>query len=215
MKVLRSLAKWFLYCLLIPVSYLLVALILSAITVNAEDKHPDTAKSIFLKTNGVHLDIVIPKAHLSDSLMAGLNHKSSDKYFAFGWGDENFYINTPTWGDITFSTAFTAAFLKSSTLVHVTRYPAKGAGWIEIKASDSQLEKLNVYIADTFTIDVSGEKLLLEDKGYGRNDDFYKAKGSYSCFNTCNSWVNTGFKESGMKSCLWTPFDFGLMMKHD
>ena len=59
-----------------------------------------------------------------------------------------------------------------------------------------------------------GTKIILKNKGYTSNDDFYKAKGNYSCFKTCNSWVNTGFKESGLTSCLWTPFDFGLLNKY-
>ncbi|REG87882.1 uncharacterized protein DUF2459 [Winogradskyella sediminis] len=58
-------------------------------------------------------------------------------------------------------------------------------------------------------------KIILENQGYSSIDDFYKAKGSYSCFKTCNSWVNSAFKESGLKSCLWTPFDFGLMNKYE
>ncbi|MBL4888255.1 MAG: DUF2459 domain-containing protein, partial [Flavobacteriaceae bacterium] len=46
------------------------------------------------------------------------------------------------------------------------------------------------------------------------NDDFYKANGSFSCLKTCNSWANSAFKESGLKSCFWTPFDFGLINKY-
>jgi len=52
---------------------------------------------------------------------------------------------------------------------------------------------------------------MLEGSGYGSKDDFYRANSSYSCFKTCNTWVNTAFKESGLKAALWTPFDFGLM----
>jgi hypothetical protein len=60
----------------------------------------------------------------------------------------------------------------------------------------------------------TGEKIILSERGYTRKDDFYKANGRYSLFKTCNSWVNLGFKESGLKACLWTPFDFGLLRKH-
>jgi len=57
--------------------------------------------------------------------------------------------------------------------------------------------------------------MILPDKGYTKIDDFYRAKESYSYFNTCNSWVNKGFKESGIKACYWTPFDFGLLKKFE
>ncbi|WP_415191628.1 DUF2459 domain-containing protein [Psychroserpens sp.] len=32
-------------------------------------------------------------------------------------------------------------------------------------------------------------KIILKNKGYDSIDDFYKSKGSYSCFKTYNSWV--------------------------
>lgn len=74
---------------------------------------------------------------------------------------------------------------------------------------------MNAYLQNTFETDKNGMKIILENKGYSSTDDFYKSKGGYSCFKTCNSWVNTGFKESGLKSCLWTPFDFGLLNKYE
>lgn len=124
-------------------------------------------------------------------------------------------MNTPTWGDLTFSNAFEAIFLRSTTLMHVTRYKHKRSNWIEIKVNNSELEKLNSYLFDTFELNQAGLKIILKNKGYTSTDDFYRSKGSYSCFKTCNSWVNTGFKESGLKSCLWTPFDFGLLNKYE
>jgi len=206
--------KWLLYSLLIPVLYVLISLLLSAITVNTTVSNDLKNKSIYLSTNGVHLDVIIPKQDIDTLLLAGLKHTTKDQYLAFGWGDENFYINTPTWGDLTFSNAFKAIFLKSSTLMHVTRYHTKYTNWVEVKVNQTELNAINTYILNTFKTDSQNAKLILENKGYTAIDDFYKAKGSYSCFKTCNSWVNTAFKNSGLKACLWTPFDFGLMHKY-
>ena len=101
---------------------------------------------------------------------------------SFGWEDENFYINTPTWGDLTFNNAFSAMFLKSSTLLHITRYKQKRSDWIEIKVNESELKKLNSYLQNTFKVNEDGNKIILENKGYSSIDDFYKSKGSYTCF---------------------------------
>lgn len=214
MKTIRKIMIWFFYFLLIPIVYLLVSLLLSAITVDRIESNENGEKLIYLNTNGVHLDIVIPKENSSSSLLKGIEYDQSDNYLAFGWGDENFYINTPTWGDLTFKNAFNAMFLKSSTLVHLTRYRSKGSDWIPIKVSESELKKLNAYLQQTFKTDENGQKIILKNQGYSAIDDFYKAKGSYSCFKTCNSWANSAFKESGLKACFWTPFDFGLMNKY-
>jgi len=215
MKLVKKTLKWLSYFLLIPVTYIIVSLILTAITIDREIENPTADNTIYLSTNGVHLDIVIPKTHIDSLLLSGIKQSPTDNYLAFGWGDENFYINTPTWGDLTFKNAFSALFLNSSTLMHVTRHRYKRSDWVEIKITTSELRKLNTYILSTFKTNESGNKILLENKGYSSSDDFYRAKGSYSCLKTCNSWVNSGFKESGLKSCLWTPFDFGLLNKYD
>jgi uncharacterized protein (TIGR02117 family) len=215
MKIVKKVIKWILYFLLIPFTYIIISLILSLITVDRKANSENLDKLIYLNTNGVHLDIVIPIKNLDSLVLSGIKHHRNEKYLSFGWGDKNFYINTPTWGDLTFSNAFKAMFLKSSTLMHVTRHKQKRSDWIEIKVNKSELQKLNSYLLNTFEVNENGMKIILENKGYSSTDDFYKSKGSYSCFKTCNSWVNTGFKESGLKSCFWTPFDFGLMNKYE
>ena len=214
MKLIKKIFKWMLYLLLIPLTYFIISLIFTYITIDKKfNDNNDT--SIYLSTNGVHLDIIIPKEKLSDKLLFGVKSNSSDKYLAFGWGDENFYVNTPTWNDLTLSNAVSAMFLKSSTLMHVTKFKVQGNNWVEIKISEFELKKLNTFLQNSFKTNDVGRKIMLENKGYSSKDDFYKANGSYSCFNTCNSWVNMGFKQSGLKSCLWTPFDFGLLGKYN
>ncbi|MDN5204542.1 DUF2459 domain-containing protein [Fulvivirgaceae bacterium BMA10] len=214
MKTIKKIIKWILFVLAIPASYLIVSLILTLITVNNTESKVDNTETIYLSTNGVHLNIILKKKDLDKSLLKGLVHSPSDNFFSLGWGDEVFYLNTPTWSDLTFRTAFNAAFLKSPSLIHLTRYTHAQSNWVEIKISRSELSKINELILQSFSTDTNGEKILLKGKGYSDNDDFYKAKGNYTCFKTCNSWVNTIFKKSGLKSCLWTPFDFGLINKY-
>ena len=132
MKILKKALKFFACILLIPVLYLLISLLLTAITVNKDIVNSKSEESIFISTNGVHLDIIIPVKQIDFKLIKGLNINDAN-YLSFGWGDENFYLNTPTWGDLTFSNAFSAMFLKSNTLIHLTRYNQKRSNWIEVK----------------------------------------------------------------------------------
>lgn len=214
MKIIKNILKWICYVLLLPITYLLVSLLLTFITIDRKNEDLTADKAIYLTTNGVHLEMVIPLRHCDNLLLKDLNIKTSDKYVSFGWGDENFYINTPNWSDLTVKNAFIALFLKSPTLLRVTRYKSKHSGWIKIKVADQELNKLNSYIIASFKTDDNKKKVLLKNQGYSAIDDFYKAKGNYSIFYTCNSWVNNGFKKSGLKACLWTPFDFGLIRKY-
>ena len=215
MKIVKKIIKWGLYFLLVPLTYVIISLILSSITIDRIASNESSENLIYLNTNGVHLDFVIPIENVDSLVLSGIKYNRNEKYLSFGWGDENFYINTPTWEDLTFSNAFSAMFLESSTLIHVTRYKQKRSDWVEIKVTETELRKLNNYLLNTFEINEDGMKIILENKGYSSIDDFYKSKGSYSCLKTCNSWVNIGFKESGLKSCLWTPFDFGLLNKYE
>lgn len=214
MKIVNKIIKYLLYFLLIPIFYIVVSMILSSITIdrNVTTGRPD--KTIYLASNGVHLDIVIPKEGIESKLLSHLRHKPNENYLAFGWGDKEFYLNTPTWNDLTLKTAFKAVFLKGPSLIHITRYQNIKSHWIEIKITESELKKLNNYFYETFELNNNEEKILLKSQGYTTRDDFYKAKGSFSFYKTCNSWVNTGFKKSGLKACFWTPFDFGLMNKY-
>jgi uncharacterized protein (TIGR02117 family) len=199
------------YTLLVPVTYIVISLILTYIPVSEKTEGSSKEHIIYLTTNGVHSDIVLPKKLIISELLKDQKYHPKEQYFAFGWGEENFYINTPTWGDLTFSTAFRAAFLKSNTLVHVTRYRSKREKWIAVPVTNSQLQKLNTYILASFDEDTS-KKQIVEGATYTPDrDNFYKAHGNYMFYKTCNTWVNTALKESDMKASLWTPFDFGIL----
>ncbi len=215
MKIFRKVLKWFLYFLLIPISYLIISLILTFITVNKTELNVENNKEVYLSTNGIHLNIIISINDLSSELKDGLEFSKDEKYFSFGWGDENFYLNTPTWNDLTFGTTFNALFLKSSTVIHLTKYKFKYNSWTKVILSNYELVRLNQFISKSFKTDVNGNKIIIPNSGYSNSDTFYRANGSYSCFRTCNSWVNEAFKESGLKSSLWTPFDFGLINKYE
>jgi len=215
LKTFNKILKWITYFLAIPVFYLIISLILTAITIEKSKDNSENNNGIFLNTNGVHLEVIIPKSYMDTNLLKDLVLTENEEYISFGWGDENFYINTPTWNDLTFKNAFRAVFLKGGSLLHVTRYKYKSKDWVEVRIDTTELDILNQYIQDSFKKDDKGNKIILAGIQYATNDNFYKAKGNYSPFKTCNTWVNTGFKKSGLKSCYWTPFDFGLINKYE
>lgn len=194
----------------LPVLYFIVAVVLSYITVNTAQPKQQT-ETIYLSTNGVHLDIIIHTSDISPNLKTGL--VGSSNYYAFGWGDENFYLNTPTWADLTFKNGFSALFLNSSSLMHVTRFDTAQPDWIEVKLTTVQLRRLNQQLIASFKTDTNGNKIPLPNAGYTPMDEFYKAHGSYTLFYTCNTWANNIFKKSGLTASYWTPFDKGLLSK--
>ena len=202
--------KIVLFIILPPALYFTIAMILTFITVN---KHPVTSsqnQTIFLSSNGIHLDIILPVDKLSPALKKGLTLSKESKYTAFGWGDKDFYLNTPNWSDLSLKTAFKAMFLPSETLMHVSQYKHVSENWTTVHLTTEELKKINQLINQSF----GQHKIKIPNSGYGKNDTFYKATGSYSILKTCNTWVNNIFKNSGLKACLWTPFSFGLESKY-
>jgi len=209
-RILKNIAKIIGLLIAIPIIYIVVSLLLTIIPISEKESDQPKTHTVYVATNGVHADLVLPKNLIDQAILKDQIIRTNDTYFAFGWGEENFYINTPTWGDLTFATAFRAAFLESKTLLHVTRYRTVNSDWIPIKITDDQLSKLNTYVAQTFD-ETSGKKVIVDGATYTTSqDNFYRAKGNYMFYRTCNSWLNRGLKESGMKGSLWTPFDFGV-----
>jgi uncharacterized protein (TIGR02117 family) len=202
--------------------YLGSAWALSRITVEAE---PDTAPvvSVYLKTNGVHSDIVMPVTTSIknwDDRIPYKNTRSGDttcRYIAFGWGSKGFYLETPTWNDLKASTAFNAAFGLGTSAMHTTYYPGiqEDENCIQLGITMEQYQRLVAFIEKSFQNDSSGNAIVIgENARYGNYDAFYEAKGNYNLFHTCNTWTNDALKAAGQKACWWTPFDTGIFYQY-
>jgi len=194
--------------------YFLMAYVGSNITVNKNQGDDIKTHTLFVGTNGVHSDIIIPIALLDSNQLKNIYYQEGEQYLSMGWGDKNFYINTPEWADLTFKNAVTAMFWKSATLMHVTRYSGEKNGWRKVLVSDAQLKKLIEYAFADFSLEANNQYQMLKGQSYSTNDNFYEAQGSYHCFKTCNTWTNSVLKRSGLPASLWTPFDFGMMDKY-
>ncbi|KAF0238318.1 MAG: hypothetical protein FD181_1129 [Prolixibacteraceae bacterium] len=191
--------------------YFAAALVLSYLKTHPPKQDCPADKEIYITTNGVHLDIVMHMENLESEFMKKLEILPGTKYVSFGWGDKEFYLNTPEWKDLTFKTAFKALFLKSETAMHVTFYRGFGAHWKPLKLCGPQLAALNRYIGDSFKKNEHGKLQKIAAPGYYDNDAFYEATGSFSLFKTCNVWVNKALKEIGVPTSVWSPFDFGVL----
>jgi uncharacterized protein (TIGR02117 family) len=200
------------------VLYVVAALSISKISVNADVAQKDKAIEIFILSNGVHTDIVVPvKNELKDWSKEIRFHQTKSKdslvnYVAFGWGDKGFYLNTPEWSDLKASTALNAAFGLSSSAMHTTFYKnmQENASCKKIKISAEEYQKLVTYISESFECDSSKRVQWISNYSYGKRDAFYEAKGSYNLFYTCNTWANNALKIANQKASLWTVTDTGI-----
>ncbi|PHN03268.1 TIGR02117 family protein [Flavilitoribacter nigricans] len=191
--------------------YLLAGLILSLAATRPEKQNCSQKHTIYIGTNGVHLDIILPRELLGDSLSGALLSPTDIRYLAFGWGDKGFYLETPTWAELEVSVALEALFWKSGTAMHLTHYRRQYGSWRLIDLCPDQLQRLQTYIWHGFAKDGEGRLIEIPRAGYTRMDHFFEAVGHYSCLKTCNNWVNIGLKRAGLKTAVWSPFDLGVL----
>lgn len=204
-----------------PVVYFFVAIILSVIPVNSKTSKPAQKKyPMFLSSNGVHIDIVLP---VSDSIVNWFEKIKFERkiqpfihYLSFGWGNKEFYIHAPEWSDLTLKTALDALFLKGGAVLHVSPYHSisEDRNTFRIQLSETEYRQLVNYITASFKTDSSGSFIPFGQIKYSQYDTFYESTMRYSLFNTCNTWTNRALKKSGIKSCLWTPFDKGILYQY-
>jgi uncharacterized protein (TIGR02117 family) len=205
----------------LPLLYLLAAVVGGLIPANAGWKQPRSGITIFVETNGVHTWIVMPavRPEMDWRRLAPASDiddpRRAGDYVAIGYGNRDFYLNTPAWKDLTMRRALGAAFGNGPSLLHVyhERDPAPSPDRRPLILSTAQYRRLAAAIARSFATDTEGRTIALRGRGYGASDVFYEAKGRYNLFSTCNEWSGARLREAGVRIGLWTPFAQSIMWR--
>jgi uncharacterized protein (TIGR02117 family) len=201
------------------VAYGAAGLIGGSIPANARWRPPATGVTIFVETNGVHTDLVVPVAaagidwrdlvrpeDIADPRYAGYDH------LAFGWGEARFYLETPTWADVRPGTVLRAALGSDRTLVHVEHIPAPEIGpeARRIVLRPEEYRRLAAFIRASFAPARPDARPNIFH-GYGDYDAFYSGTGRYDAVMTCNAWTGAALRAAGVRVGLWTPFAVTVM----
>ncbi|MFA5713943.1 MAG: TIGR02117 family protein [Bacteroidales bacterium] len=218
-KIRSSLLLSLLSPLILVLIYLLFGWSASKIVIGAEIENREGVV-LYLISNGKHTDIALPvKNGTKDwsELFPYSLLRTKDTLFthiAFGWGDQGFFLDMPTWDDLTFKLAFNALFWLNKTAMHVTYHkePTVGELCRKLEIGEQQYLQLVEFIEKKFKRGPEGSFIKIEtDAHYGTNDTFWEANGRYSLLYSCNSWTNSALKTIGEKHLLWTFFDKPLL----
>ena len=174
------------------------------------------AVQAWVLSNGVHTDFVFPiRSTATDwqQLFPLVDFKAvppDAEFITIGWGDREFYLNTPTWADLTASRAVGALLGGNRALIHVSylQRGQLGNGAYKLPLSQAQYAQLVDYVRATLP---SGQAIPITSAHYGDNDAFYEAEGGYNLFETCNTWTGRGLRHAGVTASRWTPFDFNVV----
>ena len=214
---------FFISCILI---FLTCAFIFSRITIEG-NKEKNSIHSVFLMKSGIHVDFLLPisnefKDWQEEFPISNTRSKDSTyKKIAIGWGSKDFYMNTPTWDDLTLKIFLISNFGLGSSAIQVKYYTdtlPKDSKITSLKLSNNQYKKLVKYIETSLKRSKTNNSSFILPKNpkvLTENNSFYDAKQTYSLLLTCNTWINNGLKASGQKACLWTPDAGGIFYQHE
>lgn len=208
---LKKIAKRGLLVFALPfVLYALAAIGLSVLPTFSQPIDCPDRQTIYVGSNGIHLSIILPRTLLPERLPGLGRLPQQAEFVSFGWGDRQFFLQTPTWEDLSFSIALKAIFWPTEAVLHVNGHERTYASWYSLALCPNQVDSLRHYIMDTFQYHGEDNQTVMEYAGYTRTDRFYGAKGQYSLMKTCNNWVNQGLQKAEVPTSLWSPFAFGV-----
>ncbi|TDS13996.1 TIGR02117 family protein [Sphingobacterium paludis] len=182
--------------------------------------YADNGVKVFLLSNGVHTDIVLPIQHKGmdwSEVFPYANTKGRDtiqNWIAIGWGDKGFYLHTPEWKDLKLKTALVAGLGIGESALHVTYYKAleEDTYCRATKITEAQYQRLIDYVMQSLEKDAQGRAMLITTEAqYNEHDAFYEAMGAYNMLFSCNTWTNNALKYANMPAGIWTVFDKGIL----
>jgi uncharacterized protein (TIGR02117 family) len=203
---------------IVAVSY--AALTLAGLTpVNRTYVPSPDGIAIYIASNGVHTDIMVPiTTNVFDwrtILLAEHFQQSttSFEYVALGWGDREFYVNTPAWEDMSAITTARAMLLPTDTIMHAQfgYVRSESDSFRKVSLSVAQYERLVASLRSSFQLDTVGNPIRLNVEPYNRLDCFYRGAGTYHALNTCNCWTGRMLRETGVKAGWFTPTPNSVM----
>jgi uncharacterized protein (TIGR02117 family) len=190
-------------------AFLIAALIGGAIPVHSAYRAPAKGVRIWVVDNGVHTDLVLPvaEAGVDWSQLIGPDafpDRRAHTHLSFGWGDRDFYLNTPSWSDARPGRIVRALLGGGATVMHVERMlaPEPGPDVRVVMLRPEAYRRLAAFVAATFA--PGGAPV----RAYGPNDAFYPALRRYSAVHSCNDWTGRALREAGVRMGAWTPMAF-------
>ena len=158
----------------------------------------ETPRSIYVIHHGsLHTGLAVKRSDIPPGLWPANRDYAKFKYLEIGWGEDDGYrkpltsaiaMNALTGSrrTVLLADGFSAVREK----VHAPRFTV-----IQVDLSDRGFARLCRHIEQTYAFDEAGRPIRLE-KGW------YRARGTYSAFRTCNTWAAEGLRQAG---CPITP----------
>jgi len=161
----------------------------------------DSLKTIYLIKQRWHTAIVFHTEDVDTTILPEVKYFKGAELIDIGWGDEAFYQHPDFDWDLAYQALFypTPSTLRvEGIFISMIEYFNLSEIVVELKITNEQLKILQGYISDTIWRDEKNQHKVLSTQ-YLNRVYFLKANGEYHLFNTCNTWLAKGLKQSGLE----------------
>lgn len=209
--------------------YILLGYGLAAIRVDGAEPGPGETIEIGIFSSPVHTDLLLPVHTEIVDWAAWLPASAFDRpvggqpFVSFGWGDRGFYLETPTWSDLTVKNALVAVAGIGASVMHV-EYRAAPADYVDFEAFQMRRARIDrehyralvAFVQASFQRDAAGRPVpipfpaALAGAYWNGPSGFYEAVGHYSLVQTCNVWTTAAMRTAGLPTPWWSPFPGGV-----
>lgn len=174
---------------------------------------------LFVRSNGVHTDLVLPVEHGGRDwrkLVPPKHFKRPDPhhtYVAFGWGDRGFYLDVPTWSDLTVGAGLRAMTGQGPAAMHITYMPTPTVSEHvrAFRVTATEYEAIAAHVQSSLALSGDGSVKQIHSPWQEEHDGLFEAHSAYSPFQTCNEWTRQGLAKAGLPTARWAVFPFAVM----
>jgi Protein of unknown function (DUF2459) len=157
------------------------------------DRTAGQVRTVYIVHHGaLHTGLTVRRADIPRGHWPASRDYAASNYIEVGWGDDDGYRKPLTSG-----IALKALMGDNRTVVLadgfsqlVRKYRDPKFTVLAVDLSETGLSRLCDHIQQTYALDERGRPIRL---GAG----WYRARGTYSAFNTCNTWIATGLRKAG------------------
>lgn len=158
----------------------------------------EAVRTVYVINHGtLHTGLAVKRSDIPHGVWPAQRDYSGRKYIEVGWGDDDGYQKPLTSG-----IALKALAGSKRTVLLVDGFRTLRAkladpkfSVVAVDLSAGGFTRLCQHIDQTYALDQAGRPIRL-------GEGWYRARGTYSAFNTCNTWVAIGLRKAG---CPITP----------
>ena len=158
----------------------------------------ESPRTVYVINHGaLHTGLAVKRSDIPRGVWQAHRDYAGFKYLEVGWGEDDGYRKPLTAGIALKALAGSKRTVLLADGLNTPHAKLENPKFsiIEVDLSTGGFTRLCQHIERTYALDEGGGPIRL-GKGW------YRARGTYSAFNTCNTWVASGLRQAG---CPITP----------